>query len=434
MLTEYVPTEERVGPRFPLLLTTGRILSQYNVGAQTRRTANIAWHDEDVLEIHPFDAEQRGVVDGDLVALQSRSGEIALARPGQRTHAAGRRLYDLPPRGHRRQCGDHREFRLGDQLPGIQGDRGAGPAHQPSFGLAGPRPGGRRSACVASPERVPMPPNEGAASIEVEARSFSYDSGAVEPAFAACGRRRGAGRDRHRRRALRRDDGDAVRPRGFRLRVSADRGNRRTSRRHSRHRDRGGDRGLAGQGDAHRREAQGASRAQTRHRRAHRLRPVRRRGSFPIALDPGARSTAGPPVEPAAIGSALAELEKRQPLNALTRAVHAAAWCARDGRIVLVREDVGRHNALDKAIGALVTRPGRRRQRILRHHQPLLVRDGREGGDFRRGRARVGLRADVACADARARLRRFADRRRPHRQGAELRRRRDTMRSGGLAA
>ncbi len=78
MLTEYVPTEERVGPRFPLLLTTGRILSQYNVGAQTRRTANVAWHDADVLEIHPFDAEQRGVVDGDLVSLQSRAGEIAL--------------------------------------------------------------------------------------------------------------------------------------------------------------------------------------------------------------------------------------------------------------------------------------------------------------------------------------------------------------------
>ncbi len=78
MLTEYVATEERVGPRFPLLLTTGRILSQYNVGAQTRRTANMTWHEEDILEIHPFDAEQRGVRDGDLVALQSRSGEIAL--------------------------------------------------------------------------------------------------------------------------------------------------------------------------------------------------------------------------------------------------------------------------------------------------------------------------------------------------------------------
>ncbi len=78
MITEFVPTDERTGPRFPLLLTTGRILSQYNVGAQTRRTANNIWHDEDVLEIHPFDAENRGVRDGDLVALASRSGEVSL--------------------------------------------------------------------------------------------------------------------------------------------------------------------------------------------------------------------------------------------------------------------------------------------------------------------------------------------------------------------
>src|SRR5579864_3211849 len=78
MLTEFIATEERVGPRFPLLLTTGRILSQYNVGAQTRRTDNNIWHEEDVLEIHPSDAEQRGVRDGDLVALTSRMGEIGL--------------------------------------------------------------------------------------------------------------------------------------------------------------------------------------------------------------------------------------------------------------------------------------------------------------------------------------------------------------------
>ncbi len=85
MLTEYVPTDERTGPRFPLILTTGRILAQYNVGAQTRRTDNDVWHAEDVLEIHPHDAEQRGVVSGDLVALASRSGEIALrARVSER--------------------------------------------------------------------------------------------------------------------------------------------------------------------------------------------------------------------------------------------------------------------------------------------------------------------------------------------------------------
>ena len=78
MITEYVPTDERTGPRFPLLLTTGRILSQYNVGAQTRRTGNVVWHEEDLLEIHPHDAEQRGVRDGDWVKLDSRAGSTTL--------------------------------------------------------------------------------------------------------------------------------------------------------------------------------------------------------------------------------------------------------------------------------------------------------------------------------------------------------------------
>ena len=78
IITEYIPTDERTGPRFPLLLTTGRILSQYNVGAQTRRTDNVVWHGEDRLEIHPHDAEQRGVRDGDWVKLASRAGETTL--------------------------------------------------------------------------------------------------------------------------------------------------------------------------------------------------------------------------------------------------------------------------------------------------------------------------------------------------------------------
>jgi formate dehydrogenase major subunit len=78
VVTEYVATDEKTGPRFPLLLTTGRILTQYNVGAQTRRTENVVWHDEDVLEIHPFDAENRGVRDGDWVKIASRTGETTL--------------------------------------------------------------------------------------------------------------------------------------------------------------------------------------------------------------------------------------------------------------------------------------------------------------------------------------------------------------------
>jgi formate dehydrogenase major subunit len=78
LVTEYVPTTERSSSRFPLILTTGRILSQYNVGAQTRRTQNVIWHAEDLLEIHPHDADVRGISDGDWVGLTSREGETIL--------------------------------------------------------------------------------------------------------------------------------------------------------------------------------------------------------------------------------------------------------------------------------------------------------------------------------------------------------------------
>ncbi len=77
VLTRFVPTDEKVNARYPLLLTTGRILSQYNVGAQTRRTDNTRWHDEDRLEIHPQDALDRGIRDGDWVSISSRAGETA---------------------------------------------------------------------------------------------------------------------------------------------------------------------------------------------------------------------------------------------------------------------------------------------------------------------------------------------------------------------
>ncbi|MFF4790280.1 formate dehydrogenase subunit alpha [Streptomyces sp. NPDC001276] len=78
VVTTYLPTNERTTSRFPLVLTTGRILSQYNVGAQTRRTGNVAWHPEDLLELHPHDAEVRGIGDGDMVTLTSRVGETTL--------------------------------------------------------------------------------------------------------------------------------------------------------------------------------------------------------------------------------------------------------------------------------------------------------------------------------------------------------------------
>jgi formate dehydrogenase major subunit len=78
IITEFVPTDERTTDRFPLILTTGRILTQYNVGAQTARTENNVWHPEDILEIHPLDAENRGINEGDLVSLTSRAGDTTL--------------------------------------------------------------------------------------------------------------------------------------------------------------------------------------------------------------------------------------------------------------------------------------------------------------------------------------------------------------------
>jgi formate dehydrogenase major subunit len=85
LLTEYVPTAEKVNAKYPLILTTGRILSQYNVGAQTRRTENSRWHNEDRVEIHPHDAEERGIADGDWVGIESRAGDTVLrARVSER--------------------------------------------------------------------------------------------------------------------------------------------------------------------------------------------------------------------------------------------------------------------------------------------------------------------------------------------------------------
>ncbi len=78
VITEYIPTDERSNERFPLLMTTGRILSQYNVGSQTRRTENVRWHCEDRVEIHPHDAEVRGIAEGDWIGIVSRAGETVL--------------------------------------------------------------------------------------------------------------------------------------------------------------------------------------------------------------------------------------------------------------------------------------------------------------------------------------------------------------------
>src|SRR3546814_19816805 len=91
MITKYVPSDERSTRKYPLLLTTGRILSQYNVGAQTRRTPNVLWHSEDLLEIHPQDAQDRGIRAGELVAVQGSSGKNVLGADVKFGRAAGRK-------------------------------------------------------------------------------------------------------------------------------------------------------------------------------------------------------------------------------------------------------------------------------------------------------------------------------------------------------
>ncbi len=91
---------------------------------------------------------------------------------------------------------------------------------------------------------------------------------------------------------------------------------------------------------------------------------------------------------PAAVGRAVAALDAHQPLNALTRAVHGAAWCDLDGDIKLAREDVGRHNALDKCIGALLREGADPRVGLSHRLQPLLLRNGHQGRGVRRARAR----------------------------------------------
>jgi formate dehydrogenase major subunit len=136
METPFVPTEERSNRKFPLLLTTGRILSQYNVGAQTRRTANVTWHPEDVLEIHESDAAMRGIVNGQKIAVSSRIGETILtAEVSERVPAGVPLLALVLLRGRLQARVLHLHLRLGAQRlhPALrprgraqrQGDQGA---------------------------------------------------------------------------------------------------------------------------------------------------------------------------------------------------------------------------------------------------------------------------------------------------------------------
>ena len=135
--TEYVATDEKTGPRFPLLLTTGRILSQYNVGAQTRRTENVMWHCGGPAGNPPARRRKPRLARWRLGAARQPRRRDDLARAGHRPGIAGCRLHDLPPPGHAGQRDHYRFLRLGDQLPGIQGDGGAGRRFQRAERMAG---------------------------------------------------------------------------------------------------------------------------------------------------------------------------------------------------------------------------------------------------------------------------------------------------------
>jgi anaerobic selenocysteine-containing dehydrogenase len=127
IITEYVATDEKVTRRFPLLLTTGRILSQYNVGAQTRRTANNLWHSEDRLEIHPHDAEERGIKEATGWASRAAPARPCCAPVTERMQpGVVYTTFHFPRVGRQRH--HHRQLRLGHQLPRVQGHRGAGDA------------------------------------------------------------------------------------------------------------------------------------------------------------------------------------------------------------------------------------------------------------------------------------------------------------------
>ena len=219
MLTEYVPTDERTGPRYPLLLTTGRILSQYNVGAQTRRTDNVVWHEEDRLEINPHDAEQRGVKDGDWVRIASRAGETALRALITDRVAPGvvYTTFHHPLTQANVITTDY--LGLGDQLPRVQGDGGAGePVQRPDRlpgGLRGllqvqpaHRADGSGGVAAMTDAAVPGPLAQGHG-----ARPSPTTRAAIPQEVPVA--------LRLRRHDPRRDDGVAVRPRGLRASASA---------------------------------------------------------------------------------------------------------------------------------------------------------------------------------------------------------------------
>ena len=198
MLTDYQPTDERTNRKYPLLLTTGRMLTQYNVGTQTRRTANLAWLDEDRLEIHPSDAETRGVRSGDRVSITSRMGEIVL-KADVTTRVAPGVVYTTfhhPATGTNVVTTDISDW--GHQLPRVQSHRGRDSSGEPRLELAGRIPGSGTAAARTRARIMSAAPGEAAIAVD------SPPTGSVRRRImrlSEAGAGTGRGRDQHRRAA-----------------------------------------------------------------------------------------------------------------------------------------------------------------------------------------------------------------------------------------
>ena len=357
--TEYIATDEKAGPRFPLLLTTGRILSQYNVGAQTRRTANVEWHEEDLLEIHPLRRGKPRHPRPRLGIAQEPLGRDDAARQDHRPRGAGRGLHDLPPPGHAGQRGDDRLFRLGDELPRVQGDGGAGPTLQ--------RPGRMAGRVRGAGETVAPDRGHGAGGIDRAGLMESRPARRHVSRIAHGGHGVSSGT-----RCVPEETPVAMSFNGtsyavmmatpadledFALGFALSEGIISAPE------DIKGldiievDGGI----DCQMELADEASEA---------LKRRRRRIAGPVGCGLCGIESIAEAVRPVPewhgpemrftdidVAQSVRLLAAEQPLHRETAAVHAAGFYTRDGGIVAAREDVGRHNALDKLVGALALKP-----------------------------------------------------------------------------
>ena len=394
IITKYIATDEKVTRKYPLILTTGRILSQYNVGAQTRRTENVRWHAEDRLEIHPHDAEERGIKDADWVGIQSRAGETVLRAQVSERMQPGVVVYHFPFPGVGRECHHDGKFGLGNQLPRIQGDGGAGNAGATTVRMATgifalqSDSAGFAWGCDVDPHRVicmERNSNGGASRfsinrlragewlevvddlIEEVPVAFEYNgiSHAVMLASPldleefALGFSLSEGICESAKDFFDVEVAQSAAGITLQIKVSGEAFVKLKERR----------RNLTGRSGCGLCGVESLEQV---------LRP----------LSPCHPTQA---LSAASVRRALADLQARQPLNRLTGGAHAAAWCAPGGDLLAVYEDVGRHNALDKLIGAMA------KQR-MNVHDGFVLMTSRASVELVQKAATFGVSALVAIS------------------------------------